>query len=1202
MSDVKKFSGLKKFISESVNFLEWLQENMADDELHNDIHILMMRDEVLAPLDFEINSSQLNQIKTFLELQDYNIIDGIEFIQLSQDLIKSFSNFIDGLITTEISESYIHGYLGALFHIYVSKTSKYTPSVIRGILFIQAIIDNEDDLAYDYSSRSTLPVSTYKNIGKFLIVLFLSPNSAWAKIGPFLEAVFISPLQTLENILIFYKRYLLSLSQNNTFPIIQDSHSQVFSAIFGDANTLGKFIEYTMNLENFSPLKLTTTANGGMNFQKEWNNDLLSNFNLSVRDLSFIIDQSATTPIRFSMSDFLAQVGIVHSSGSELNLNFSKADSQTLKLAVDGIISYSKKWKNNWNTEFRVEANNFIANLSSGNAIGGITTQGGNFIFNAKHKRDTIPADQQSLDTVSGSRFESGPMEFQFQLSNNEIKLFTSLKECRLIIDPSNGDGFISSIIPIEKNINFDLSCELGYNKSSEFYFKGDIGQEIRIALRESFGPLSFQDISIKWNLGNQEQNGLVAEIVTSFTLSLGPFDAAIEQIGFKLGVSFPESDPVDLTLGFKPPTGIGLSLDASIVKGGGYLFFDSEKEQYGGALEIVIAKKISVVAIALITTRFPDGSKGFSLLLLISVEFSPVIALGMGFFLSGIGGMIGINRTVNTDALREGVKQGSVDHILFPTDVVANIQRIITDLREFFPPQRDQFIIGLMAKITWGVPTLLSVEFGIAIEFTNPVRLAILGVIKLVLPTEDAAILKIQVNFIGVIDFNEGYLMFDASLFGSKILTFTLEGDMALRIFWGKEKEFLLSVGGFHPAYSPPAFLKVGSMTRLTLNILSGNPSLTLTTYFAITSNTVQFGAQIDFYFKISKFKVIGYFGFDVLFQFSPFHFIASIRAGVEVKLGSRTLFSISLAFNLEGPTPWIANGTATFKILFIKIKVNFSKTWGERREDILPGILVLPKLIAALEQPRNWVGDLPSNKFLLTSMKKLELMEGQVIMHGVGTLTIRQTILPLAMEISKFGNFVPSDIRSAYISNLSIDSVASAFVEVKDAFAPAEFKEMEDNDKLKAPSYKEEVSGVKITSTERLHLNYGINRIVNYEIGFSDYHRESEQPYVLYNPVKKIAMPDKLSLFKKMALGGAIAKNELSKELKVNKFRNERAVKIQTEKFVITNMSDLTKMDMGGFQNGTKAEADDILKKAIRNNPSLKDKIQVIPEYELM
>ena len=778
--------------------------------------------------------------------------------------------------------------------------------------------------------------------------------------------------------------------------------------------------------------------------------------------------------------------------------------------------------------------------------------------------------------------------------------LYAILEKGKLVIKGDDGDGFLSTVLGDGFNAEFDL--EIGYSNKNGFHFKGSGDLEIVLPSHISLGPISIHNLTV--GLGLQDK--FLLKSFASLQLNLGPFAAVVEGIGLQTQLSLPENGgnlgPAQFDFGFKPPTGIGLSLDASVVKGGGYLFFEPEEERYGGAMELVIAEKISVAAVALITTRFPDGSKGFSLLLLISVEFNPGVALGMGFFLSGLGGMIGINRTANTDALRAGVKQGSVDHILFPTDVVANIQRIITDLREFFPPQRDQFIIGLMAKITWGVPSLLSVEFGIAIEFKNPVRLAILGVVKLVLPTEDEAIIRIQVNFIGVIDFKEGYLMFDASLFGSKLLSFTLEGDMALRIFWGKQKEFLLSVGGFHPAYSPPTFLKVANMSRLTLNILSGNPSLTLTTYFAITSNTVQFGALIDFYFKVSKFKVIGYFGFDVLFQFSPFRFIAGISAGVEVKLGSTVLFAIHLKFDLEGPTPWIASGKASFKVLFIKISVKFSKTWGERREDILPGIAVLPRLLEALEQPQNWVGELPSKKFLLTSLKKLELEEGQIIMHSVGTLSIRQTIMPLGMEISKFGNYAPVDINTAFISRINIDGVDSSFQAVKDSFAPAEFKEMEDKDKLSAPSYKDETSGAKITSTERIHLNYGINRIVNYELRVSDYNQDTNTPYSLYKPLLKDIMADNQTIFKKMAHGGAVGKSELSRELKTKSFRNEKAVSIEPEKFVITNLSDLSIFEAIDFKGGSRAEADDKLKKAIQKNPSLKNKLQIVSEYELM
>src|SRR5690606_25825152 len=136
------------------------------------------------------------------------------------------------------------------------------------------------------------------------------------------------------------------------------------------------------------------------------------------------------------------------------------------------------------------------------------------------------------------------------------------------------------------------------------------------------------------------------------------------------------------------------------------------------------------------------------------------------------------------------------------------------------------------------------------------------LGVLKIVLPTEEAAVLRLQVNFLGIIDFTNGYLSFDASIVNSRILTFTLEGDMALRLNWGRNKGFLMSVGGFHPSFQPPAELNVPHLKRLSLTIFSGNPLLRLTTYFTITSNTVQCGAKLELKFEVAAFSVEGYLG----------------------------------------------------------------------------------------------------------------------------------------------------------------------------------------------------------------------------------------------------------------------------------------------------------------------------------------------------
>jgi hypothetical protein len=94
------------------------------------------------------------------------------------------------------------------------------------------------------------------------------------------------------------------------------------------------------------------------------------------------------------------------------------------------------------------------------------------------------------------------------------------------------------------------------------------------------------------------------------------------------------------------------------------------------------------------------------------------------------VGGLLGLNRTVELDALQVGVRDGTLNSILFPTDVVANAPRIISDLKRVFPPHDDRFLIGPMGKLGWGTPTLVSVEMGLLLEIPRP-AFAIIGVMR---------------------------------------------------------------------------------------------------------------------------------------------------------------------------------------------------------------------------------------------------------------------------------------------------------------------------------------------------------------------------------------------------------------------------------------------------------------------------------------
>ena len=103
-----------------------------------------------------------------------------------------------------------------------------------------------------------------------------------------------------------------------------------------------------------------------------------------------------------------------------------------------------------------------------------------------------------------------------------------------------------------------------------------------------------------------------------------------------------------------------------------------------------------------------------------------------------------------------------------------------------------------------------------------------------------------------------------------------------------------MLAVGGFNPRFAPPA--NFPTLERITIALASGNnPRLTCEAYFAITSNTMQFGARAELYAAAYGFSVEGDVGFDVLVQLLPFHFIADFQASVQLKRGSRNLFKLS-------------------------------------------------------------------------------------------------------------------------------------------------------------------------------------------------------------------------------------------------------------------------------------------------------------------
>lgn len=776
--------------------------------------------------------------------------------------------------------------------------------------------------------------------------------------------------------------------------------------------------------------------------------------------------------------------------------------------------------------------------------------------------------------------------------SSGSFNIGGSVEGGKLYVSFDNLDGFLGSVLG-GITLESDFSFGFGYSTENGLYFIGSSTIEIQIPLHLALGPVELSALTLSMGIADGK---FPIGIGIDIKAELGPLKAVVEQIGLKADIVLTDDRSgnlglVDLQLGFQPPKGVGLSLDTGVVKGGGYLYLDYEKGEYAGVMELEVAELVTLKAIGLINTIMPDGSSGFSLLIIISAEFTP-IQLGFGFTLNGVGGLLGLNRSVVLQALRDGVRTGAINNIMFPTDIVANAPQIISDLKAIFPVEEGTFLIGPMAKFGWGTPTLMSLSFGLIIEI--PGSVSILGVLKVNVPTEDAPLILIQVNFVGTLDFEAKMLTFDASLYESRVLFMTLEGDMAVRLTWGDDPQFLLSVGGFHPSFTPPP-LALPTLRRLSITILNnGWANIRVECYFAVTSNTFQFGAAAYLQFGFDDFGISGDIGFDVLFRFSPFYFIMEVRGSLCITVFGFDVLSIRLRFSLEGPSPWKAYGTGSISILWWDIDVDFDVTWGESANTTMPPIKVMDLLLDELENDANWKAELSSSSSQLVSLKELTLAAGELVMHPAATLTISQRSLPLAFTLERVGTKEPEDYVKLDITEIKSGTTTFAMANVQENFAPAQFEDMTDTEKLARPSFEKMKGGTTASvSGDAMQAGKAVVRTIEYELSTID-----RQKFAVKFLKFFIGMAG--SWYSAFLRGNSASKSPLSRATKRELVPEMEAIKYGSEGYVVAfNTTNKAYNAQSSF--GSQAEALQYMQAAGASDPKLKQSLHVIPQFEM-
>ena len=451
---------------------------------------------------------------------------------------------------------------------------------------------------------------------------------------------------------------------------------------------------------------------------------------------------------------------------------------------------------------------------------------------------------------------------------------------------------------------------------------------------------------------------------------------------------------------------------------------------------------------------------RGYSLIVFITAEDFRPVPLGLGFTLLGIGGMVGVNRTFDERALRAGLSSGALATLLFPRDPVVNADALIRNLSSAFPARRGSYLLGLMAKIGWFTPTLVLMDLALILEFGPRQRLLALGRISALLPSADNDLVRLQMEAIGVIDFDAGTAAIDAELVDSRLAhKFPITGAAALRAGFGEGPGFVLAVGGFNPHFAPPT--TVPALERVTIALSSGtNPRLICEAYFAITSNTVQFGADASLYASAAGFSVEGNVGFDVLVQLAPLHFIAEFHAKLQLKRGSHNLFMVKVNGALEGPRPLRVSGKATFEILWCDFTVHFDATLVKGDRPPLPAAVnVLAELRQALSSSSSWSTQRTATETHGVALRSLPpgAASAPIVLDPLGRLLVTQQVVPLntGRDIEIFGSAPVTGERRFRLS-ASISGTPLPSAPVQGSFAPGQFFVMADDEKLAAPSFQ--------------------------------------------------------------------------------------------------------------------------------------------------
>lgn len=408
--------------------------------------------------------------------------------------------------------------------------------------------------------------------------------------------------------------------------------------------------------------------------------------------------------------------------------------------------------------------------------------------------------------------------------------------------------------------------------------------------LNKNFGGLNFRKIGMRW-----QQNK--AWVLLNLDYMSSGLEFAL--LGLQAG------SPLSIKT-FQPTFdlyGIGVYFKNNVVELGGSLLktetTDKTPVAYIGKILMRFAN-MNVGAIGGFT-KTKEGNKSFFAFANVGVPLGGTPT----FFVNGLSAGFGYNSELNlpnpnqiTDyPLLNIIGTGKKN----PSDALVYLGNIVN-------AKNDEK--WLAAGVQFSSFQLLDSNAILAYQFGKK-EIAILGVSRLILPSEKAAYLNLQFGLKAVYRIQSGEIQSNAQLSDGSYLihdSVNLSGSVAVYTWLKGENagDFVLTVGGYHPRFEKPAHYPIVPKVGFSW-MVSDTTKISGNTYFALTNQAIMAGFAFNATYQKGKLKAWFTANSDLILQWKPFYYDFHTKIRLGAKYQSRWLknykLDVGADLHLYGP-----------------------------------------------------------------------------------------------------------------------------------------------------------------------------------------------------------------------------------------------------------------------------------------------------------